>query len=351
MANTIKTRLWTNIALIAGVAILALILWLNPGKIPQQSVPLSTLNKSEVKSIEIFVGAKPPVKLKKRNGDWQLVEPFNITANTSRVNAVLNLLTTYAVSQYPAAELNLEEFGLLPPEAVIRFDQAEFDFGGTDPLNRKRYVLHNRTLYLIEDFVYPLLNTNIGGLVSQKLVPATNLVTGFELTGFSLSRTSSGWDIQPPSPRLSTDNLQEWVNEWLNTQAILVQHRPLSALESQQFVTVRFEHGGNIRYRILDADDESALYRADLGLLYSLSRTTFNSLITRPLPLAEEFDPGSMIKVDALPPGASAYDRQGWRKCRLCRSTLSARPSLDIVDALPPGASTYRPSLDIVSAD
>src|SRR5690606_1572391 len=104
-------------------------------------------------------------------------------------NVILNLLTSYATSHYPAGQLDLEEFGLLPPAAVVRFDLAEFDFGATDPLSGKRYVLHDSVLYLIEDFIYPILNTDIGGLVSPQLVPASSPVTAFELANFRLHRS------------------------------------------------------------------------------------------------------------------------------------------------------------------
>lgn len=306
MTNTIKNRLWINLALAACVAILTLILWLNPGKTPPQSVSLSNLEKAEVQSIHIRIGANPPIILQRGDMDWRLTQPFDIAANTSRVNAILNLLTTHAFARYPADELELEEFGLLPPAAVLRFDGAEFDFGATDPLSRKRYVLHNDALYLVEDFIYPLLSTNIGGLVSNKVIPATSTITGFELRDFSLTRGGSGgWTMLPDNPNLSADDLQEWINEWLNAQAIFVQYRPLPDLDDNQFVTLHFENGDSIRYRVLNDGNEPGLYRSDLGLRYSLNREIFNGLITGPLPIVEEFDHDSMIKADARPPGAS----------------------------------------------
>jgi hypothetical protein len=159
-------------------------------------------------------------------------------------------------------------------------------------------VLHDSVLYLIEDFIYPILNTDIGGLVSPQLVPASSPVTAFELANFRLHRSDSGgWNIQPGNPNLSADDLQTWVDDWLTAQAILVQRQPLSGTDNGQFVTVYFENGDNIRYRILDRGDEPVLYRDDLGLQYSLGREIFYSLVTGPLPIADEFDPDAMIKV------------------------------------------------------
>ncbi|HEX7028093.1 MAG TPA: hypothetical protein VF268_12700, partial [Gammaproteobacteria bacterium] len=114
MSDTLKTRLWINIALVAGAVLLALILWLNPGKTPDY-VPLSKLDKSSIKLIDIRTGTKPQITLEKHDSDWLLVKPFSIAANTSRVNAILNLLTTYADAYYPAGQLDLDQFGLLPP--------------------------------------------------------------------------------------------------------------------------------------------------------------------------------------------------------------------------------------------
>ncbi|HEX7026605.1 MAG TPA: hypothetical protein VF268_05140, partial [Gammaproteobacteria bacterium] len=201
-----------------------------------------------------------------------------------------------------------------PPAAVIQFDGAEFDFGATDPLSGKRYVLHNHTLYLIDDFIYPMLHADIGALVSRRLIPASSPVTGFELANFRLLRSdNSNWEIHPENPNLSAVDLQTWIDDWLGAQAILVEQKPMSGKDSE-FVTVYFEKGNSIRYRILNRGEEPALYRDDLGLQYSLGRETFYNLVTGPLPMTDEFDPDSMIKVDAPPPGASTY-----------------RPSLDIV--------------------
>lgn len=292
MTNAVKTRLWINLALIAGIGVLALILWLNPGTAPPPSTPLGTLAKADVRSIYIRVGARPPVMLERRGADWQLVEPIDVAANTSRVNAILNLLTTHAVARYNAGELNLGEFGLLPPEAIVHFNEVEYDFGAADPLNHKRYVLHDGALYLIEDFVYPLLNTNLGALVSNKLVPAAGMLTALEFEDFMLTRAGNGgWNPSPDMPGLSADDLQAWVNEWLNARAILVQYGPLSNPGNGRFVTLRFESGDNIQYRVVDDGDEPALYRAEPGLRYSLGRDLFNALVTRPRPGTE--DPGS----------------------------------------------------------
>lgn len=297
MTNAVKTRLWINIALTAGIGVLALILWLNPGNAPPPSAPLGTLAKSDVQSIHIRVGAKPPIALERRGEDWQLVEPFDLAANTSRVNAILNLLTTHAVAQYNAAELNLEEFGLLPPAAVVRFNQAEYDFGAADPLNHNRYVLHNGVLYLIEDFIYPLLNTNLGALVSNKLVPATGAPAAFEFEDFKLTRAGNGgWNLSPDTPGLSADDLQAWVNEWLNAQAILVRYGPLPNPGSGRSITLRFENGDSIRYRIVEDTDEPVLYRTDPGLQYSLGRDLFNTLVTRPQPGAQDTGSEPMIQ-------------------------------------------------------
>lgn len=297
MTNTVKNRLWINLALITGIGALALILWLNPGNTPPPSAPLGTLAKADVQSIHIHAGTRPPIMLDRHGADWQLVKPVDIAANTSRVNAILNLLTIHAVAQYNADELNLEEFGLLPPAAVVQFNQAEYDFGAADPLNRDRYVLHDGVLYLIEDFIYPLLNTNLGALISNKLVPASGRLTAFELEDFKLTRAGNGgWNPTPDIPDLSADDLQAWVNEWLNARAILVRYGPPPPPESNRFITLHFESGDSIQYQVVANGDEPALYRADPGLQYSLGRDLFNTLVTRPQPGTGNPDSEPMIQ-------------------------------------------------------
>ncbi len=281
-------RTFINIGLAGIAVIVATVLWQNPGDESGSSQTVSGLDKNDIKKIKIKTNGRPDIELHKKETAWEIIAPFQVAANTFRVNSVLNLLSAPSLSQYDVSGKNLTEFGLEPPQAVVDFDQNQFLFGDTAPLNNKRYLLSGATLHLIEDTIYPLITSDIGSLVDSGLLPDQSSVTRFTLNNFSVVKQESGWRIEPDIPHLSADDLQGWVDRWRNAQAVYIEHRPLEMPDTRQHIILTLEDGNRIRYSVTDKEGIAALYRGDLGLKYNLSETVLAEMLAMPEPAVVE---------------------------------------------------------------
>ncbi|MDQ7072686.1 MAG: hypothetical protein Q9N32_03035 [Gammaproteobacteria bacterium] len=53
----------------------------------------------------------------------------------------------------------------------MQFNDHIFQFGTTEPISQHRYILHNNSVYLIDDNVAPLLKANAASFIDNKLIP------------------------------------------------------------------------------------------------------------------------------------------------------------------------------------
>lgn len=80
-------------------------------------------------------------------------------ADQNRMSAVLSLLSAPQDSGYDAADVNLDTTGLAQPTATVHFDDVTVNFGYATDDQQQRYVAIAGRVYLINELVFPLLNT------------------------------------------------------------------------------------------------------------------------------------------------------------------------------------------------
>jgi len=68
---------------------------------------------------------------------------------------------------YTIAEVNLQELGLQPPQAVVTLDQLHFRFGHLSVDGSARYVQVNDQVYLYQEFAFPLISAGANAFIQQ----------------------------------------------------------------------------------------------------------------------------------------------------------------------------------------
>lgn len=164
--NPGKRSLYINLGLAAGLLMLAAVLWLAPEPPAPYFKPFAHINADSLGHIEILVPGQPPARLQRQDGIWRALGT-SAELDPQRLRNVLNILNESVAQEYPATDLDLKEFRLDPPEAVLRLDDHAFHFGANEPLSRRRYVLYMDKLYLLPDTHYPLLSRGLGNLIMQ----------------------------------------------------------------------------------------------------------------------------------------------------------------------------------------
>lgn len=130
------------------------------------ALPTTFLSPDDANRIEVTQG-NTTYLLEKKSGQWRLTKPVNAAANEERVVPLLALLTEPGSTPYPLADVDLNELGLLEPEATITINTIKFILGGPGPGERQRYLQINNSVYLTRDIVLPLVAAGPEALIAS----------------------------------------------------------------------------------------------------------------------------------------------------------------------------------------
>jgi hypothetical protein len=232
-----KSSYLTNLVLLA---IVLTLLWLSQREQPdsEQTTQLSTLSAQAVNQIRIQRPGKAVISLQQHEQQWTLSEPFSARANQTRVNLLLSLLSAPLHGQFqPMDQSALAQFGLSEPQVVLTMNEQQFAFGGTEPLNQNRYILHEGMVYLIQDDVTPLLTATAGSFVDNRLIEEQHQLRQLELPvevnstdTITLSKQEGRWHSDHAG--ISSDALKALVDSWQHAYAMQVRHLSADALSS-----------------------------------------------------------------------------------------------------------------------
>lgn len=269
-----NVRMLVNVGLLLLVLGLALLAWLEPGLEPEAEPPrLTALAADAVTRLSIRLPRGDDVVLEKEGGEWMMTSPVRAYANAFRIDPLLRVVEAASHARFPAAGRDLTEYRLDPPLAVLRADGEAIAFGGTEPIDHRRYVQVGDTIHLIEDHYYYRLQTDYPAFVSNRLLPPAGRPRALALPGLSLARDEEGRWTASPSGGLTPDAINELVDEWARAQALEIE--PYAAAGETPHAGVRVEldgdPGGEIVFGLVERGAGLALARADLGLLYRLT--------------------------------------------------------------------------------
>ena len=167
-----RTRSWTNIALLLAVIVVAAAIFLLRDGDRLDPAPLTEIEPSAVTGFEVhYADDRPTLQLRGERDTWRIVEPFNRPARTARVVRILSFLDDRIDACYERSDERLAEFGLDAPELTLVIDDVEVDFGDRTQDGR-RYVGAGERLCLIDDTAFPLLNAGPSEIAVRALLPS-----------------------------------------------------------------------------------------------------------------------------------------------------------------------------------
>ncbi|MDQ3564231.1 MAG: DUF4340 domain-containing protein [Pseudomonadota bacterium] len=298
--SVIGARLRLNAILLAVLSVLVFVVISEPGK--QEEAPRPTISSIAPKSVNSIRIARPGgenVELHKEGGHWLLKQPFSVRADEPRVQALLDFLEDESQDAFPAKDHDLKRFGLAEPAIRLQVDDSLFTFGDANPLSGRRYVLHEDTIHLAADTIYPALTVSAEELATPRLLQEGTEPVKLTLPKYVLSRGAKGhWKLSPPDPRISSAALQKLVDEWRYAQALAVRRK--QERTSQGTIRIEFRAGTPVQFEILAKNPEFILARSDLELEYAMPAETGQRLLepqkaTKP-PAAAKSTPASPEK-------------------------------------------------------
>lgn len=185
-----KSRLIMNLVLLAIIAVLGVVAFLKPGKQKPETPSLLTLDASAL--TRMTLQNKETLVFEKQDGAWRLTAPFVAPVNQVRAGQLLEVAKARSEANYPLKPEDVAQFGLDKPQAILTLGDATLQFGGTDPINMRRYVRLGDTLHLVDDNFFHHLTAPATDYVDKKLLPEGAKIRAIELPGLKATKNPGG---------------------------------------------------------------------------------------------------------------------------------------------------------------
>ena len=272
-----RKKLWLNVALAAAVIALALLAWLKPPK-SEPELKLSHLAAADVNRIAIQVSGAPPIALERAPAGWRMTAPVDIRADDFQVQRLLALADATARERFAAS--GLARFDLNEPYARVSLNQQTFSFGAVNQMSREQYVLTQDGVYLVHLRYAAALPKDALQLASKQLFTADEAPVAFELRDLKLVQRDGRWQLEPPQPDASADDINRWVDEWKLAAALSL--APASGRKPIESIRIGLKNGNAITLAVLEREPSLVLARSDRKLEYHFPASAARRLLASP---------------------------------------------------------------------
>lgn len=275
-----NSRIRLNIALVAIVGALAALSYYKPGtKTPAPATQLIPLKAAQVRDIRIRLPGQKTTELVRGDRGWQMQTPLTMPADPNLVRTLLDTLDVTSEKHFPAAGAALAQYGLDKPKAELWLNDAEYAFGGLNPVNNRQYVLVDGEIHLVNSLLFYRVAHDAYWWVDKGLLPAGSHITALQLPQATLTLDKRGnWQLAPADSSVSADAIQKLMDAWQGELAISV--GPIGKDGHAGEVSISIAGAADpIRFAILKDPDFLVLARPDLGLQYELDESLRDTLL------------------------------------------------------------------------
>jgi hypothetical protein len=279
-----NSRTTINIGLLALVAVLGAVAWLQPGLKPEAApITLTRLKAADIAKVRIERASTQSSAFEKRGGKWWMTQPISAPVNDIRLEGVLRIAEAKSAREYPAREVDLTKAGLEQPEVTVSFNnEPSLAFGDIEPLNQQRYVRVGDKVFLIDDIAYYNIIGNYTTFIDPSILPGDAAVTALRLPGLTLTHDGKGWEAEPLPEDFSADLVNALVDSWRHAQAIEIRHHDGEG-RTEGTVTIQLaKQEKPLQFEIMSQQPELVLARRDLQLEYHFPSEMAKSLLKLP---------------------------------------------------------------------
>lgn len=267
-----RTRWPWLLLLIAGVMTLAV--WLVLDSREASTPLLPGVQPGDVDRVLIQRPNTENVQLRRRDGQWWLEAPSDVSANDFHIRQLLNVARAHPQADYALADVEPQRLGLDPPRVRLQLDESVILFGDTDAVDGLRYVQVDDRVLLIADRIMPLLEGAWWNLIDRRLLPAGRSLQDVETPHYQMRRDQEGWQVEPdiavPAADLAAD--------WRNVSALVVREVRRQETDASD-VRLGLDDGSSRHLRLTEEDGERRLVDDARGLAYVFDGGTLDYLL------------------------------------------------------------------------
>lgn len=276
----------TNLLLAGALLALGALAWFKPGSTEQPQGELAFPGAATAKLLRATntVATNSWTLERGSNGAWALTVPFRLPADPVVVDALIDELgEARAPARYPASELVPASVGLDAPSLLVELDAARYAFGGTEPLNHRRYVQLGDEVLLLNDLLFFRMSQGWQNLADKRLLPRGAAIARLELPGIVLSVDAAGKrTLAPEDPQVSADALGALLDAWTLQSAMELKALD-PALVAQATLRVTLTGQAQpLEFKVLQSAEGLRLGRADLGVEYVFPSESRQALLELP---------------------------------------------------------------------
>ncbi len=286
-----KKTLLLNLGLLALIGVLVLLVLFEPGiEAPVEPPTLLQLDKEAITRIAIQRDAQQDVLLTRDQRDeWWMEQPIRHRADTFRIDSLLRITALKSLSSFSAAEEKLAAFQLDKPAVTLTLNNdITIAFGGSTPLDQRRYLLLNGKVHLISDTLYYHLIGSFPTFLRKQLLADGARIEALQLPELHLRWQEGRWQLEPQPENFSADQVTRLIDNW----------KLASALEIKPYDE---NPGKTITLRLAKTDEpytllltsrhpDLVLARPELGIQYHLDAGNIANLLQLPKLVEEGLD-------------------------------------------------------------
>ena len=272
-----------NLGLLALIGVLVALALYEPGiEKPEQLVTLVQLDKEAISRITIQRDGQQDVALAKGDkGPWRMEQPVHHAADSYRIDSLLRIATIKSLSSFAAAEDKLTAYQLDKPRVTLTLnDDITIAFGGSTPLDQRRYVLLNGRVHLITDTLYYHLIGSFPTFLRKQLLDEGSGIDALNVPGLEVKWQENRWQLTPEPEGFSADQVSQLVDHWKLASALEI--RPYDNQPGER-VSIRLAGTERPLELLLTArQPDLILARPELGVQYHLDASAAERLLQLP---------------------------------------------------------------------
>jgi len=278
-----NTRTLLNLGLLALIGLLVLLVIYEPGiEEPAPTPTLLQLDKASISSIAIQRDSQPDVELvKDGNGKWWMEQPVHHAADSYRIDSLLRITELKSQSSFAADEKRLVEYQLDKPRATLTLNgETTLAFGGSTPLDQRRYVMVNDRVHLTTDSYYYHLIGSFPTFLRKQLLDEGSSIEALTLPGLELNWQDGRWQLSPEPEGFSADQVTRLIDNWKLASALEI--KPYDGKPGEKVALKLAGVEQPLELLLTAREPDLILARPELGVQYHFDAASAETLLQLP---------------------------------------------------------------------
>lgn len=272
-------RTYLNLGLLALVAGLGIAVWLSQKK-EEQGPALIALAPEAITRMSVEHPGKPAIRLEKKDGRWELIEPVRAATDSFEVNGIL-AVAELKFKDLLDANISKAELELDPPKYSVTFNDTRVDIGGSEPIKYRRYAASGTQIGLVDDPPSAALDADYSDLVSKAIVPEGSELQRIELPALSLEKNADGTWTSTNAKDASAAQLAQLAEAWRTARAMWNAAEPAGG-SSGDAVKLSLADGRVIELKVHATEPQLIIANPALRVHHTLSKALADELLKLP---------------------------------------------------------------------